>query len=337
MLAELENATTVLDQQSGRALKLSQQQSQSLPALSVDADHPFISTTTKMLPSPDWFSGFTDFSILDTSSNTWFASFEIETFPWDAGTDSGLFYRSDSDPTDPQLPITRIEVGSDTAESRGLPEEGVFASPDGTEVLPVATWVCSVAAVATPTIAPGAVDPSVAPTMADGVSTAVPSDSEVPTAAPAGSTLDPTVPPTVGATSPQTVAPSGTPTATPTTAPPTSRPISPVTPFTIVSAVPSSGPAAPVIGVSCAIENQWTASRHPNDYPTRLAEWSPMVVASHSDEFQMWENGQPASSGVRSIVRVRSKCCRLFVGFSQLYSFSRPSPYIVGKPESHDW
>lgn len=299
-MGELNNSTEVLDEQSGRALYNAQQQSQSLSALSVDADHPFISTVTKISPSPDWFTGFTDLSILDTSSNTWLASIEIDTFPWDAGTDSGAVYRSENIPTDPLRNITRIQVEDGTAESRGLPQNGIFVSQGGTNVLPVAKWTCSIAAVPPP------------PTTAS---------SPDPTTAPPGSTLDPTTspgssPPTVPPSAAPTAAPSAGPTASPSakpttgaTNPPTARPTEKVDPFRLISATAGSVPSFNPIGVSCKIMNEWTKARHPKDYPTDKVRWSPMVVASHSQEFQMWKNGQSASAGVRSLAMVRSNSC----------------------------
>lgn len=282
-----------------------QQESFSLNAITVDADHPFISAATKISPSPDWFTGFADLSILDTSSNTWLASIEIDSYPWDAGTDSGTFYRSENEPTDPPRVITRIEAETDTAESRGLPQDGVFLSPDGSTVLPVGKWTCSIAAVSTPTASSG-------------------SSTTPPTAAPVSS--PPTVPPTVGSTATPTGGPTDAPTAKPTGSPPTARPTDNVIPFKVVSTVAGDVPSFDPIGVSCMIMNEWTISRHPPDYPTGKAQWSPMVVASHSDEFQMWENGQPASAGVRSLAMVRPNessivLCVVLLASSCLFSF----------------
>lgn len=274
----------MLDNQSGRAQYNTQQQSQSLPALIVDAEHSLISSATKISPSPDWFTGFADLNILDNASNTWLASFDIDTYPFDAGTDSGPLYRSENDPTVQPRSITRIIVDGETAIARGLPEKGVFVSPDGTTVLPVAKWVCSTTAIESPTVASGA---SVEPTDA-------PDASLVPTAAP--TSQDAT-----------TLAPTATPIATPTASPSdgtTERPTDDIIPY-FVSVTKGNVPSSTIIGVTCTIMNEWTITRHPSDYPTDEASWSPMVLASHSQDFQMWENGQPASAGVRSLSMVR--------------------------------
>ena len=257
----------------------------------VDADHPRISTVTKISPSPDWFTGFADYSILDFESNTWLASMEIDTYPFDAGTASGKFYRSESTPTNPQRNITRILAEGGTTQARGLPEDGIFIGPDGTEVLPVGKWTCSIAAATSPSTAPDS--PTASPTTSVNVSETV---------APVSTT--PTIPPTTG--------PNAIPTAAPTVPPtdvamnqPTGGPTALVIPYKVTSSVKGSVPSSDAIGVSCMIMNEWTSSRHPKDYPSDKASWSPMVVASHSNDFQMWENGQPASAGVRSLAMVR--------------------------------
>ena len=46
--------------------------------------------------------------------------------------------------------------------------------------------------------------------------------------------------------------------------------------------------------------------RHPNEYPSADAHWSPMVVVGHSPMFSMWANGTKASPGVEMVAEVRS-------------------------------
>jgi len=300
-VGELDNSTAVLDEQSGKAMFNAEQQSQSLLPLTVDADHSFISTISKISPSPDWFSGFTDYSILDRDAGTWLSSVEIDTYPWDAGTDSGAVYRSSDTPTDPPRVITRIQVDTETAEARGLPREGIFVNTDGS-VLPVAKWICTISGVATPTDA--ADSSTAAPTVSESVAT---------TASPVSS--PPSVSPTASPSGTPTKAPNVAPTATPTTGQtntPTAAPTEKVDPFQVVSATPGGVSSSDAIGVTCMIMNEWTVSRHPKDYPTGNATWSPMVVASHSEAFQMWERGQLASSGVRSVAEVRFTCPFMF-------------------------
>jgi hypothetical protein len=62
-----------------------------IPDFEVDDDHPYVSGITMIAPSPDWFSGFSDFDARDVSANTWYQEFELETYPWDAGTANDNF------------------------------------------------------------------------------------------------------------------------------------------------------------------------------------------------------------------------------------------------------
>lgn len=76
------------------------------------------------------------------------------------------------------------------------------------------------------------------------------------------------------------------------------------TAFNVVSVVPGSAPTAKDAEMTCAFENQWTSERHPNDYPIG-AEWSPIILASHNTQYQMWgEPGVTASDGVKEFTEV---------------------------------
>jgi len=107
-------------------------------------DHPIRVTSTnhllsviaKMAPSPDWFSGFHDFNMMNDASMTWFEEFTIETYPYDAGIDDGDTYYTIDVPTEPRQPISQLTVK--TANS----SNGVYLNPDGTEILPVSRYSC---------------------------------------------------------------------------------------------------------------------------------------------------------------------------------------------------
>lgn len=66
----------------------------------------------------------------------WFSNFTIETYAWDAGTDSGITYGSSNQATSPKDDIFQL-----TKES--LPSSNVFLSSDELTVEPVARWSCS--------------------------------------------------------------------------------------------------------------------------------------------------------------------------------------------------
>ena len=99
-----DTGSSVLDQEVGQALMLSEDSSQAvlIGPLELDASRSYISSITMPAPSPDWFSGFFDFGVID-GFDMWYNSFIITTYPWDAGTDSGTTYLSDDMPIDPPL------------------------------------------------------------------------------------------------------------------------------------------------------------------------------------------------------------------------------------------
>jgi Spondin_N len=105
-----------------------------LPPLKVTADHSFISGIAAISPSPDWYSAFYLFDTVKDSTGTFYDSFKIRTYPWDAGTDSGTVYTSQDRDTDPAGLVTRIEVGSTT--------DNIFLSPAGDKITYVAEWEC---------------------------------------------------------------------------------------------------------------------------------------------------------------------------------------------------
>lgn len=50
-----------------------------------------ISVAVGIYPSPDWFLGVARFELCQ-EDNTWLQERELNLFPWDAGTDSGVSY-----------------------------------------------------------------------------------------------------------------------------------------------------------------------------------------------------------------------------------------------------
>jgi hypothetical protein len=133
-----------------------------LPDFQIDEPHPYVSAITMIAPSSDWFTGFSDFDALDATANTWYQEFEVETLPWDAGTANDNF---GSEVTN--MPIFVYSIDQ-------LPSSGAFASVDGSTVLPVARWTCTLqapppAATAAPSAEPSA-PPSVAPSVSPSAS-----------------------------------------------------------------------------------------------------------------------------------------------------------------------
>lgn len=62
-------------------------------------------------------------------------------------------------------------------------------------------------------------------------------------------------------------------------------------------------PASQPVLVSCEFQNKWTQATHPIDYPDD-AHWSPIVLASHSNQYNMWSLGGMASRGVEEVAEV---------------------------------
>ena len=73
--------------------------------------------------------------MIDPATDRWYEKVVVETFPWDAGTDSGTTYESEDALVIPSYLITQLTVGT-------VPDSGAFLSPDGDTVLSVSRWTC---------------------------------------------------------------------------------------------------------------------------------------------------------------------------------------------------
>ncbi|XP_023955114.2 spondin-1-like isoform X2 [Bicyclus anynana] len=62
-------------------------------------------------PSPDWFLGVTRFELCQ-EDNTWLNERELNLYPWDAGTDSGVSYESPNFETFPQDAVARVQMST---------------------------------------------------------------------------------------------------------------------------------------------------------------------------------------------------------------------------------
>jgi hypothetical protein len=67
---------------------------------------PLVTLVTMVAPSPDWFVGVSGLSLLE--GGDWVAERTVELFPYDAGTDSGVSYRSADRVTAPPIAIHRL-------------------------------------------------------------------------------------------------------------------------------------------------------------------------------------------------------------------------------------
>ena len=109
--------------------------SQTFGELLLTPDFPFLSSITMMAPSSDWFTGIPGFSPIDKIDGVWYEFFEVATYPWDAGTETGNAYSLNNGAEDPHKPISQLTVDT-------VPENDILLDPSGKTVLPVATWSC---------------------------------------------------------------------------------------------------------------------------------------------------------------------------------------------------
>jgi hypothetical protein len=303
LLTELENAgDSVLDSVTGSTIFLNSETQVIMDPLEMDASHSFLSTIAMIAPSPDWFSGMSDFNLI--LGDIWYQNFTLTTFPWDAGTDDGDTYAAANQASNPQVGIFQLTTDS-------IPDTNVFLNPTGDAVEPVATWTCTVAAVdggvpdtsstemsnvvtTTTLVSDAPVDTTtVAPPVVDATTSDTPAMTTTTRAPVAPPTQATSSAPSTAAVGIESLVPTGTP--VPSAAPP---------PTFDIKTVPGNTPTAINVKVTCAFLNQWTAARHPNDYPAESL-WSPMVMASHSSEYQMWGfPGVLASDGVKLIAEV---------------------------------
>jgi len=91
----------------------------------VTRDHPMITVTSMVAPSPDWFVGVRDLSLFDGVS---FVERVVEDLAvYDSGTDSGEQFISDDLDTQPRIPISLLTSDpSDSDFQNGLPSVGQF-------------------------------------------------------------------------------------------------------------------------------------------------------------------------------------------------------------------
>lgn len=76
--------------------------------LTVNKDCPLVSVVSMIAPSPDWFVGVSGLNL--DKNGEWIAQKVVELFPYDAGTDSGVTYTSDNEPTANPEAIYMIET-----------------------------------------------------------------------------------------------------------------------------------------------------------------------------------------------------------------------------------
>jgi len=100
----------------------------------VDNTHSLVSFVSRMVPSPDWFTGISDIDLCGDDGH-WVQQRRYDLGPLDAGTDKGMTFTAPNWPEIPQAPITEI-----TAQSPNHPANSFFY-PDRTDLPPLATVI----------------------------------------------------------------------------------------------------------------------------------------------------------------------------------------------------
>jgi len=89
----------------------------------IGPEHPLVTLVSMIAPSPDWFVGVHELSLLE--GGDWVAEKTVSLEAYDAGTDGGRTYRSPDADTMPPEPIRRIE-GEPLASGGGVAPLGTF-------------------------------------------------------------------------------------------------------------------------------------------------------------------------------------------------------------------
>mmetsp|Transcript_13031 Transcript_13031/g.38299 ORF Transcript_13031/g.38299 Transcript_13031/m.38299 type:complete len:207 (-) Transcript_13031:12-632(-) len=76
-------------------------------------------------------------------------------------------------------------------------------------------------------------------------------------------------------------------------------------PFNVVSSIGSDVNISESAFYECTFRNLWTYRRHPTNYP-RNAYWKTIFMLAHSEEYQLWSEGELASPGVREVSQTGS-------------------------------
>jgi hypothetical protein len=78
----------------------------------VSDDYPLLTLVSMIAPSPDWIIAVNSLNLWDAPENKWKASFTVDLFPYDAGTEEGFGYSGSNAATNPRGVITNIADAS---------------------------------------------------------------------------------------------------------------------------------------------------------------------------------------------------------------------------------
>ncbi|GCC35743.1 spondin-2-like isoform X1 [Chiloscyllium punctatum] len=106
LLLEEVNATQGSVQSCFHSNPITAGEGNSTTAFTITPSHPLVSFLVRIIPSPDWFLGANSINLCE--NNDWKESYNLDLFPWDAGTDSGFTFSSPNFATIPQETISQI-------------------------------------------------------------------------------------------------------------------------------------------------------------------------------------------------------------------------------------
>ena len=77
--------------------------------ITLTTDHPLVTLTSMVAPSPDWFVGVSGLSLRNAADDGWQPSRTVDLFPYDAGTEDGTEFSLSNPATSPQGTIASIK------------------------------------------------------------------------------------------------------------------------------------------------------------------------------------------------------------------------------------
>ena len=103
--------------------------------LTATCAHPLVSLASMLAPSPDWFVGVHDLSMLD-SNGEWRSSTEVALYVYDAGTEDGRRFSLANPDANPKLPIQRLIGGPTIGFQAGMERIGTMSFMRATPARP---------------------------------------------------------------------------------------------------------------------------------------------------------------------------------------------------------
>jgi len=79
-----------------------------ISGLLVSEEYPLLTLLSMIAPSPDWMIAINSISLIDGNGD-WIDEINLNLYPYDAGTDSGVDYTSPDNDTNPQEPISSLQ------------------------------------------------------------------------------------------------------------------------------------------------------------------------------------------------------------------------------------